>query len=80
MKISDVIRTIMYEQDITLVKVAGRLGISQPTMSMRLKQKTIGADKAVEILKAMDYKLVAMPMNAKLPTGAYEVTAEDSAE
>ena len=53
--------------------LARKLGIRPNTLSMRL---TSGRDMTVgsmaETLKAMDYRLVAVPREAALPEGSFE--------
>jgi hypothetical protein len=42
-------------------------------MSMRMTQDNMSIGKANEMLRAMDYKVVILPREARIPEGGYEV-------
>lgn len=75
MKAKAVVKELMKAQGINNVTLATRLGISSAAMWDRLngKNKDIGVDLLREMLKAMDYKLIAVPRNARVPEEGYEV-------
>ena len=73
MKVNKIIREIMSIKGVTPTALASRLGINKNTMSERLTQENISTDKMIEMLRVMDYKLVVMPMEGRLPNGAFEI-------
>lgn len=70
---SDAIREVMKEKGISLSVLAGRLGLGKSTMSERLRQKNISVGKANEVLRVMDYKIIIVPSDTRIPDGGYEV-------
>ena len=79
MEIKAIIKTLMNQDGLKNAALAERLGLTAQAMWDRLnnkKHKSIGVDTAVDILKAMDYKLVVMPRGARMPEGAVEVGAD----
>lgn len=77
MKACDVIREVMKIRGMTVNGLVEKLGVKQSTMSQRLKQDNLSSDKMIDMLTAMDYRLVAVPIGKKLPDGAIEVTKEN---
>ena len=73
MKANEIIRTIMDNKDVKPTVLAGRLGINKNTMSERLNQENMSTDRMIEMLRVMDYKLVVMPVESRLPNGAFEI-------
>lgn len=73
MTIAQVIRAILAHQGVNGSLVYKRLGIQQQVFYSKLIAKSMRVESATEILRVLDYKLVAMPTNAKVPEGAYEV-------
>ncbi len=73
MKFGLAIREIMKAKGVGVTMLAARIGIGQPTATERLKRNTITSDKLIQILRVLDYKLVIMPREARLPEGAYEI-------
>ena len=77
MTLKRILKSIMLAQEISQAKLAKRLGISTQTMWARLDAssgKELATGKAVDTLAALDYKLVAMPTDARIPDGAYVVS------
>lgn len=70
---TDIIREIMKLKEIKHTVLANRINVKSNTLSERLTQKNISVIKMNEMLRAMDYKLVAVPREARLPDGGYEV-------
>ena len=73
MKITDAIKIVMERKGVTQAALRSRLGVKQPTMSMRMTQENMSIGKANEMLRAMDYKIVILPREARIPEGGYEV-------
>ena len=67
------LREIMKIQSVGVNKLADRLGIKQNSLSMRLKQKSISVEKLSETLRMLDYKIVLLPREARIPEGGFEV-------
>lgn len=73
MDIMDVIEDILAKQGIMKRTLANRLNISPSTINTRFARGNIRADTIVKMLRALDYKLVAMPANKKTPDGGYDI-------
>lgn len=74
MSIYEALRHIMLSQSIGVSKLADRLGLKQNTISNRLNgERTLGIDKVIEMSRALDYKVVLMPRDSRLPKDSYEV-------
>lgn len=73
MKITDAIKTVMERKGVTQAALCSRLGVKQQTMSMRMTQDNMSIGKANEMLRAMDYKIVILPREARIPEGGCEV-------
>lgn len=67
------IREIMKSQSVGVNKLADRLGMKQNALSMRLKQKSISVEKLSETLRMLDYKVVLIPREARIPEGGFEI-------
>lgn len=67
------IREIMKIQSVGVNKLADRLGMKQNALSMRLKQQTISVEKLSETLRMLDYKVILVPRETRLPEGGFEV-------
>ena len=73
MKVMDAIKEVMVHKDVKQAALRSRLGISQQALSARFTQENVSIGKANEMLRAMDYKIVIMPREARIPEGGYEV-------
>ena len=67
------LREIMKIQSVGVNKLADRLGIKQNVMSMRLKHDNISINKLSEMLRLLDYKIILVPRETRLPEGGFEV-------
>ena len=76
MKSRDIIRAIMEAQSVTNATLAHRLGITNAAIWDRLNNKGV-KDLSVSTLSDMarnlDYKVVVVPRNSRIPEGGYEV-------
>lgn len=80
MTITLAIKEIMKNRGITQNELKEKLGYkTQSAVAERLKQKSIGVDKACEMLDAIGYEMVIQPKNTrgKRAIGAYVITKED---
>ena len=73
MIVNKIIRKIMETKDVKLTVLASRLGVNKSTMCERLTQENMSTDRVIEMLRVMDYKIVVMPNECRLPNGAYEI-------
>ncbi len=73
MKTGDAIREIMKQKEVGVNQMAHRLGKSPRLVSERLGQENISISKLLEMLRLLDYKVVIMPREARLPDGGIEV-------
>lgn len=74
MKPIDIINSIIKAKGITKASVASRLGISPQALRKRIIPDNPGIITISDTLKAMDYKVVIMPREARLPKDSFEVT------
>lgn len=73
MNVTLAVREIMKNQSVGVNKLADRLGIKQNVLSMRLKQENMGVAILGEMLRMLDYKIVIVPREARLPEGGIEI-------
>ena len=76
MRAREIVKVIMEKAGITNAVMAFKLNISQAALWDRLnnkKVKDIPVSTLVEMLRALDYKVVIVPRSSRLPDGGYEV-------
>lgn len=73
MKPMEIVRVIMEMKDIRPAVLGSRLNIKSNVLSERFKQKNVSVDKLNEMLRVIDYKIVIMPVDGKLPKDSFEV-------
>lgn len=73
MKATEVIRAIMARNSIKVSTLAARLNIKSNVLSERLSQPNVSIDKMNAMLRAMDYKLVALPRESEIPDSGFEI-------
>lgn len=71
MKANEAVRDIMKSKDVGTKILAERMGKPARLVSDRLSQDNISIDKLTEMLRLMDYKIVLVPRDAKLPKDSY---------
>ena len=69
----EAVKAIMKSQDIKPAVLCDRLRIKSNVLSERFKQKNVSVEKLNEMLRAMDYKVVIVPREARIPDGGYEI-------
>lgn len=69
----EAIKAIMKAKDIKPAVLCGRLSIKSNVLSERFKQKNVSVEKLNEMLRAMDYKVMVVPRDTRLPEGGYEI-------
>ncbi len=70
------VKEIMKLREVKPSMLCDRLGIKSNVLSERFKQENISITKLNEMLKAMDYKIVLVPRNTRLPENGFEVGSE----
>lgn len=81
-----ILKDIMSKQRITNVALANRLGITPAALWDRLDstprtnkpRKDIPVSLLAEMLKVMDYKVMVVPANTKVPKDGYTIGETDS--
>lgn len=73
MKPMEIVRAIMEMKNIRPAVLGSRLNIKSNVLSERFKQKNVSVDKLNEMLRVIDYKIVIMPVDGKLPKDSFEV-------
>lgn len=73
MKTGEAVREIMKNKEVGVNALAARIDKTPRLVSERLNQENISIAKLREMLIALDYKVVIVPRNAKLPENGFEV-------
>lgn len=66
-------REIMKNRAVGVNMLADRLGIKQNVLSERLRHENISVNKLSEMLRLLDYKIILVPRETRLPEGGFEV-------
>jgi hypothetical protein len=69
----EAVKEIMKLKDIRPAVLCDRLKIKSNVLSERFKQKNVSVEKLNDMLRAMDYKIVIVPREARIPEGGYEI-------
>lgn len=69
----EAVKEIMKLKDIRPAVLCDRLKIKSNVLSERFKQKNVSVEKLNEMLRAMDYKVVVVPRDTRIPEGGYEI-------
>lgn len=69
----EAVKTIMKMKDIRPAVLCDRLQIKSNVLSERFKQKNVSVEKLNDMLRAMDYKVVVVPREVRLPDGGFEI-------
>lgn len=75
MKAVDIVKAVMKEKDMTNGKLGNALERNADIVNKRLKQSDLSAGVLAEMLNAMGYKVVVMPVDEKTPSTARVVDA-----
>lgn len=73
MKANEIIRKVMELKEVKPSMLASRLNIKNNVLSERLGQKNISIDKMNEMLRVLDYKIVVVPREARVPEEGFEI-------
>lgn len=66
-------REIMKNRAVGVNMLADRLGIKQNVLSERLRHENISVKKLSEMLRLLDYKIILVPRETRVPEGGFEV-------
>ena len=72
----DILKEVMTTKSLSNAELAKRLNVSNATIWERLNNKNvkdIPVSLMTTMLRAMDYKVIVVPANTRLPEGGYEV-------
>lgn len=69
----DAVKAIMKLKDIRPAVLCDRLKIKSNVLSERFKQKNVSVEKLNDMLRAMDYKVVVVPRDTRIPEGGFEI-------
>ena len=69
----EAIKEIMKLKDVRPAVLCDRLKIKSNVLSERFKQKNVSVEKLNDMLRAMDYKVVVVPRDTRIPEGGYEI-------
>lgn len=88
MKASTIIETILKERGWSKAALGRAIGIevaegenkskATDVINKRLKQKTIGIDKVVEMADKLDYQVLIVPKGVTVKSDWYKVEVEDN--
>ena len=73
MKASKAIREIMKNQGVGINRMADRLNKPARLVSDRLSQDNISVAKLDELLRVLDYKILMVPRETRIPEGGFEI-------
>lgn len=69
----EAVREIMKRKEVRPAVLCDRLKIKSNVLAERFKQKNVSVEKLDEMLRAMDYKIVIVPRETKVPENGFEV-------
>jgi hypothetical protein len=72
-KVQEAIRKVMDVTGTKVSDIAFRTNRKNNVISERLSQENISIKLLNEMLRVMNYKIVVMPREARIPEGGYEV-------
>lgn len=73
MKATQALKKVMEMREVKPAVLCDRLNIKSNVLSERFKQENISVAKLNEMLKAMDYKIVVVPRDARVPEGGIDI-------
>lgn len=69
----EAVKEVMKLKEVRPAMLCDRLSIKSNVLSERFKQKNVSVSKLNEMLRSMDYKVVVVPRDARVPEGGFEV-------
>jgi 2-phospho-L-lactate transferase/gluconeogenesis factor (CofD/UPF0052 family) len=80
MTLKEVLKDIMDKQGVGIAMLGRRMGVSMIKANNRLSQGNMSVRILSEFCKALDYKVVLMPVSKKTPSECYDITFKDEGE
>lgn len=69
----EAVKEIMKRKEVRPSTLYEALGIKSNVLSERFKQKNVSITKLDEMVRTMDYKVVLVPRDARVPEGGFEI-------
>ncbi|MBR5199338.1 MAG: hypothetical protein IKW20_05860 [Bacteroidales bacterium] len=69
----EAVKEIMKLKDIRPAVLCDKLNIKSNVLSERFKQKNVSVEKLNDMLRVMDYKIVAVPRDTRIPEGGFKI-------
>ena len=69
----EAVKEIMKLKDIRHAVLCDKLNIKSNVLSERFKQKNVSVEKLNDMLRVMDYKIVAVPRDTRIPEGGFKI-------
>ena len=69
----EAVKEIMKLKEVRPAVLCDRLKIKSNVLSERFKQKNVSVEKLNDMLRALDYKVVVVPRDTRIPEGGYEI-------
>lgn len=73
MKATEALKEVMTIREIKPSILCDRLSIKSNVLSERFKQKNISVEKLNDMLKVMDYKILIVPRDTRVPENGFEI-------
>lgn len=73
MKTSEAVRKVMEATNTKVADIAFRTNKKSNVISERLTQENISVKLLDEMLRVMNYKIVIVPREARIPEGGYDI-------
>ena len=77
MTATNIIKKIMESQGVGQTALGKRIGVKNDAVYQRLRQTNISVKALLQMLGAMDYKIVIVPASRRTREDEFEVTMED---
>ena len=69
----EIVKRIMESKGVKSSVLASRLSIRPSTLSQRFTQKNVSVDRLNEMVRVMDYKVLVVPRESRVPDGGFEL-------
>ncbi len=73
MKATLALRKVMEIRGVKPAVLCDRIDIKANVLSERFRQENISVAKLNEMLKAMDYKIIVVPRDVRVPDGGFDI-------
>ncbi len=73
MTATEVVRAVLKKQEVSQKGLAARLNMTAGALNERLRGDNLTSKNLGSMLRALDYKVVAIPRGARMPKDGYEV-------